>query len=324
MLDKRVKKAVKYFTACFAAAGILVGASFLSTYISDIYSTETYISAAYCDNSSEDGEMVYSEVDGIYDYTIEGSMGGMYNDYYVTLPYPNEYFYNTVPANTEPQLLDTDTTELTHIEAVPLFVDSEIIATTTAPTETKVAATTVKKTTTKVNTTTAPKTTTAKTTTADVEAATAVSTSKKPFINSGEVSYSSDDSIYLTMLNLVNDARAEQGIAPLKYSAEVHEVAQQRATEISTYYSHDRASGKGFYTVFTELGLDYTRCGENIAYGLNTFETVEEVFNAWMKSPSHYKNIMNEKFEYVGFGFTMLKNGARTYYYWSQEFATFD
>ena len=125
------------------------------------------------------------------------------------------------------------------------------------------------------------------------------------------------------MLRLVNNARRQAGLKELWYSARVHEVCELRATELSSYYSHTRPDGTRFSTAFNEIGIKYQKCGENIAYGRNMFTTPEEVFKAWMESPSHYENIMSPDFECVAFGLSVLKVGNDTYYYWAQEFAKF-
>lgn len=158
---------------------------------------------------------------------------------------------------------------------------------------------------------------------ATTAAQTAKETSKTPFTNIGGGVISNDDAVYLTMLNLVNKARRENGLSELWYSARAHEVATLRAVELSSYYSHTRPNGSGFYTAFADVGASYRHAGENIAYGRNMFETAGEVFEAWMDSESHRENILSPDFECVGFGLAVLKVGPNTYYYWSQEFAKF-
>ncbi len=124
------------------------------------------------------------------------------------------------------------------------------------------------------------------------------------------------------MFRLVNNARKEAGLKELWYSARVHEVCELRTGELTYYYSHTRPDGTKFSTAFKEKGIKYTICGENIAYGKNMFKTPEEVFQAWMESPSHKDNILNPEYECAAFGLSILKVGKDTYYYWSQEFAS--
>ncbi len=239
----------------------------------------------------------------------------------------------TIPVSeTKSDTFTTTSEETTATSAAPETTTAEKTTTTTVAATTTTATTTTKAaTTTKVPVVTSAstvaattvKTTTKKTTTTAKTTAKTSGTSKTPFTNIGGGIISDDDQIYITMLNLVNEARVEAGLNKLWYSARVHEVATQRAYELSSYYSHTREDGRGFHTAFVDLGISYRIVGENIAYGRNMFETPEEVFEAWMNSDSHRENILNPEFECAGFGLSTLKIGNDTYYYWSQEFAKF-
>ncbi len=246
-----------------------------------------------------------------------------------------EYLYETLFADNETIILTTTPvyTETT-TEYEPQGAGGTILLDTTEITEppeiitettTETALTTPDITTTVKTTTTRPVTTTARTTT--TQAVTTKpktsSTSKTPFTNIGGGTVSDDEKIYIEMLRLVNEAREEHGLDRLWYSARVHEVANLRAYELTSYYSHTRSDGRGFNTAFYDKGITYRTVGENIAYGRNMFDTVEEVFDAWMDSESHRDNILSPDFECVGFGLAILEVGKDTYYYWSQEFATF-
>ena len=146
--------------------------------------------------------------------------------------------------------------------------------------------------------------------------------SEKPFLNVGGGSFSNDEKIYETLLNLVNQAREEAGVKKLYYSSKVQEVCKIRTDEISYYYSHTRPTGSRFCTAYRDAGIKYKKSGENIAYGLNMFDTPEEVFQAWMDSETHKENILNPNFECCAFGLSIVKVGSDTYYYWTQEFAS--
>ncbi|MBR5091523.1 MAG: CAP domain-containing protein, partial [Ruminiclostridium sp.] len=148
--------------------------------------------------------------------------------------------------------------------------DNSIISQdTTASTTTARTATTTKATTV---------TTTKAKTTATAAGTAARTTSRPPITNIGGGTFENDDTIYLTMLKLVNDARREAGVKELWYSARVHDVCRIRADELTSYYSHNRPDGSRFSTAFKEAGITYEKCGENIAYGRNMFDTPEEVF----------------------------------------------
>ena len=220
----------------------------------------------------------------------------------------------------------TTTTQTTTTTTAASTTTTQTTTTTTAAETTTTqttAATTAATTTTQTTAATTAAATTTQTTTATVTAPadTTAHTEKTAFTNIGGGTFSEDSEIYLTMFTLVNQARRSAGLSELWYSARVHEVCEMRTQELTSYYSHTRPDGRKFSTAFKDVGVSYKLCGENIAYGRNMFSTPEEVFKAWMDSPSHRENILNPDFECVAFGLSILKVGNDTYYYWSQEFA---
>ena len=62
--------------------------------------------------------------------------------------------------------------------------------------------------------------------------------------------------------------------------------------------------------------VNWRTIGENIAAG---YSDVQEVVDAWIKSPHHCANLMNPKFSEVGMAL-VVKDGSDYYQYWSQEF----
>lgn len=114
-------------------------------------------------------------------------------------------------------------------------------------------------------------------------------------------SSSSADSVRSQILKLVNQARAEAGLKPLSSSSALNSAAQTRAQELSQLYSHNRPDGSSCFTVLGEKGISYRTAGENIAVG---YQTAQQVFNAWMNSEGHRKNILSEKFTQMGVGYT--------------------
>lgn len=218
----------------------------------------------------------------------------------------------------DPYSTRTGTTSRTTPETTTAYTTSE--TTTERTTERTIQTTTTTTAVTSATTArTTPKTTT--TATARTTVKTTAHTSKTPFINVGGGVFYKENDVYLTLFKLVNEARRKAGLKELWYSARLHEVCELRTTEITSYYSHTRPDGSRFSTAFKDIGVNYYTCGENIAYGRNTFETPEKVFKAWMDSESHRENILSPNYECVAFGLSILKVGNDTYYYWSQEFA---
>lgn len=113
------------------------------------------------------------------------------------------------------------------------------------------------------------------------------------------------------LLVLVNQAREENGLAPLSYSGDLQSAAVIRASESSVSFSHTRPDGSDFWTVNSAIVF-----GENIAAGQTS---AQQVFAEWMASPGHRANILSADYQTVGFG--MVNNGDGVYnMYWAQEF----
>lgn len=115
------------------------------------------------------------------------------------------------------------------------------------------------------------------------------------------------------VLALVNQARRENGLNELYMDYTLVEVANVRSEEATRNWSHTRPDGTSYATVFSLYNV-YGIVGENLAYGQ---KTPEEVFNAWMNSPSHKDNILYGGFNRVGISIYNY-NGV---IYWAEEFA---
>lgn len=102
------------------------------------------------------------------------------------------------------------------------------------------------------------------------------------------------------MLELVNKARADAGIGPLQFDAELQKVARIKAKDMvdKNYFSHQSPTYGSPFDMMRQFGITFKTAGENIAGN----QTVEGAFNAWMNSPGHRKNILNGNFNYTGIG----------------------
>ena len=116
------------------------------------------------------------------------------------------------------------------------------------------------------------------------------------------------------VVDLVNEERAKEGLAPLTIDTKVQAAAMVRAEECEVLFSHTRPDGSNFATALKEQNVSYRSAGENIAYGQRT---PEEVMKAWMNSSGHRANIMNANFTTIGIGYYENANGTD---YWCQLF----
>ena len=106
-------------------------------------------------------------------------------------------------------------------------------------------------------------------------------------------------------LELVNEAREEEGLSTLTLDPDLVEVAEIRAKELSELYSHTRPDGSDSNTVIREY-TSYFFGTENIARGSST--TIE--IQTWLSSSGHRKAIMGEKYQYYGAAEYMDSNGT--------------
>ncbi|MGM0397284.1 MAG: S-layer homology domain-containing protein [Bacillota bacterium] len=117
------------------------------------------------------------------------------------------------------------------------------------------------------------------------------------------------------ILDLVNVERAAEGINPLKMHAELSKIAYEKSKDMAIYdyFSHTSPNYGSPFEMMKEFGISYRAAGENIAMGQ---PTPEMVVKAWMESPGHRQNIMNDNFGNLGVG--VYNDNGRIY--WTQMF----
>jgi uncharacterized protein YkwD len=112
-------------------------------------------------------------------------------------------------------------------------------------------------------------------------------------------------------LNLINQDRAANGVAGLRYSGALARVAQYRAQDMLNrgYFSHyDPATGQLAFSALMHLwGIPYMTAGENIAWSTNP--SMAEINTMFMNSPEHRANILKAAYHQAGIG--VVSNGAK-------------
>lgn len=117
------------------------------------------------------------------------------------------------------------------------------------------------------------------------------------------------------VLELVNAARAENGLSPLTLNDALCGAAQLRANEITQSFSHTRPDGTNCSTAVEEAGISFRSLGENIAAGQGS---PASVMDSWMSSSGHRANILSGGFSSIGIGY--VKTGSGYGHYWVQVF----
>ncbi|MBS4217390.1 sporulation protein [Bacillus sp. FJAT-49711] len=115
------------------------------------------------------------------------------------------------------------------------------------------------------------------------------------------------------VVDLTNQERAKNGLAPLKVDIELSKVAREKSRDMSVnnYFSHTSPTYGSPFDMMKKFGITYRSAGENIAMGQ---QSPEEVVKAWMNSEGHRANILNSGYTHIGVGH--VANGN----YWTQQF----
>jgi len=101
-----------------------------------------------------------------------------------------------------------------------------------------------------------------------------------------------------TMLCMTDFARVQSGLANLGAAEELEQSAGDKADDIlrCDSFSHF-ACGREFTYWMRQTGYISTQCwrvGENLAWGTENYGTVRSIFRAWMSSPGHRLNILDD------------------------------
>jgi uncharacterized protein YkwD len=114
---------------------------------------------------------------------------------------------------------------------------------------------------------------------------------------------------------LLNAARKEAGLEPLKVNLPLSRLAANYAMDMNTrkFFAHVDPDGKDPFERMAAIGIDYPNAGENIALSPD----VETANKMLLDSPLHRENILNPKFTEIGIG---VRPDSRGGVYLVQEF----
>lgn len=103
------------------------------------------------------------------------------------------------------------------------------------------------------------------------------------------------------VVQLTNEERADNSAQPLVRNSILDKAAQLKAEHMARneYFSHYSPDGVSPWYWFDEAGYTYAHAGENLAIH---FTDSSEVVEAWMNSPLHRENIVNNIYTEIGVG----------------------
>lgn len=102
----------------------------------------------------------------------------------------------------------------------------------------------------------------------------------------------------LETFNLINQQRANNGLAALKVDGELQRVVRIKAQDMvnNNYFDHNSPTYGTPFNMMKNFGITYKTAGENIAGNSSNSGAV----TAWMNSPGHRANILNSSYNYTG------------------------
>jgi uncharacterized protein YkwD len=101
------------------------------------------------------------------------------------------------------------------------------------------------------------------------------------------------------LVDFTNADRQQHNASPLKANPILALAAQQKANDMAQkgYFSHQSPDGKTPWYWLSQAGYNYIVAGENLAVNFSDSNDIE---NAWMNSPGHRANILNNNFTEIG------------------------
>jgi uncharacterized protein YkwD len=110
------------------------------------------------------------------------------------------------------------------------------------------------------------------------------------------------------VLALINQARSQEGLAPLTRDPHLERLAQAHARDMGLrdFFAHVNPYGMGPFDRLAAINPpNYNHAGENAARGQ---ENPEELVSQWLSSTKHRENILKPSFTHIGIGVYFNKN----------------
>lgn len=148
-----------------------------------------------------------------------------------------------------------------------------------------------------------------------------------------------DNDFFLTsvenaVLDLQNQERMKQGLAPLEMDENLRTSARIRSEELyrTDTFAHNRPDGRHWETVlYEDVPIVFTIAGENLAmkqYILkpesDDGQSAQFWFSRWYNSPTHYENMIRKEFTHAGVGVYYVRKGDKVFAYATTHYARYD
>jgi len=103
-----------------------------------------------------------------------------------------------------------------------------------------------------------------------------------------------------TILQEVNQKRKESETVRLEENKDLSLIAEKKLDDMleRNYFDHTSPTGEEIDAIATDVGYEFIIIGENLIRG--RFKDEKDVVQAWMESPGHRENILNENYLETG------------------------
>ena len=119
-----------------------------------------------------------------------------------------------------------------------------------------------------------------------------------------------------TVLNKVNELRSSKGLQPVTRYQELDAVAQDWSEQQAA--ANNMSHRPDFTSVYPQ---GWTTGSENVAWRTSGGDTGALIFEQWLNSPGHYKNMTDPDVNSIGIGFAQTSDGK---WYATQNFAAYN
>ena len=119
-----------------------------------------------------------------------------------------------------------------------------------------------------------------------------------------------------TVLNKVNELRSSMGLQPVTRYQELDAVAQDWSEQQAA--ANNMSHRPDFTSVYPK---GWTTGSENVAWRTAGGDTGALIFDQWLNSPGHYKNMTDPNVNSIGIGFAQTSDGK---WYATQNFAAYN
>ena len=111
----------------------------------------------------------------------------------------------------------------------------------------------------------------------------------------------------------VNHARANRGIAPLRVTTRLTNLAGDRSATLAS--TQNLVHPSCLSCLFRSYGISFSRCAENIAMTSYPwgYEAARSIYRGWKNSSSHWSILMSRSYHRIGVGVTYRSSNRTTW-----------